>query len=158
MKGTRIAVAFALSPVGAAIDRFCVRHLGHSPVVWLFTRSDGASYNKPLLLTTIGRKTGRERTVVLPYFESSDGRIAVVGSRGGLPTDPHWARNLCARPDARVHRDRREQRVHAHLAQGELRARLWKEIVERAPIYARYQQRAEAHREIPVFLLEGRWR
>ena len=154
MKGTQLAVRFALTPAGAAIDRFCVRQLGHSPVVWLFTRSDDAAYNRPLLLTTIGRKSGRPRPVVLPYFEIDEGRIAIVGSRGGMPTDPHWARNLRANPEARIHLHRRERAARAHLAQGEERSRLWEAIVERAPVYARYQERARVHREIPIFVLE----
>lgn len=154
MKGTRLAVRFALSPAGAAIDRLCVRTLGHSPVVWLFTRSDGVPYNRPLLLTTTGRSTGRARHVVLPCFEVAPGQIAVVGSRGGLPRDPHWARNLLADPRARVHLRRRSHRARARLVAGEERARLWDAIVTRSPVYARYQARAAPHREIPVFVLE----
>ena len=154
MKGTEIAVKLALTPAGAAVDRFCVRHLGHSPVVWLFTRSDGVAYNRPLLLVTLGRRTGTERPVVLPYFEAGGGRITIVGSKGGLPTDPHWARNLRAHPEASVVVGRREHRVRARVAQGEERAHLWREIVQRAPVYAGYQERAKAHRELPVFVLE----
>jgi deazaflavin-dependent oxidoreductase (nitroreductase family) len=154
VKGSQLAVKVALSPGGAAFDRFCVRHLGHSPVSWVFARSEGVAYNRPLLLVTVGRRTGRERAVVLPHFRAGEGRVAVVGSRGGMPTDPYWARNLRAYPEARVIADRREHRVRVRLAQGEERARLWREIVARAPVYALYQERAKAHREIPVFVLE----
>ena len=84
MKGTQLAIRFALSPAGAAIDRFCVRSLGHSPVVWLFTRSDDSTYNPPLVLTTTGRKTGRPRDVVLPYFEVGEGRIAIDATASEL--------------------------------------------------------------------------
>ncbi len=154
MKGSQIAVKLALTPAGAAFDRFCVRHLGHSPVSWVFARSEGVAYNRPLLLVTVGRRTGKERAVVLPHFRAGQARVAVVGSRGGMPTDPYWARNLRAHPDARVIVDRREHRVRVHLAEGEERARLWPEIVARSPVYGVYQERAKAHREIPVFVLE----
>ena len=154
MKGTQLAVKLALTPGGAAVDRFCVRNLGHSPVVWLFSRSDGSAYNRPLLLTTVGRRTGMERSVVLPFFDVGGGRVAIVGSRGGAPTDPYWARNLRAHPEASVCVRRREHRVRSRLAQGEERARLWKELVVRAPVYASYQERAKGRREIPVFVLE----
>jgi len=154
VKGTQLAVKFALSPFGAAVDRFCVRHLDHSPVSWVFARSDGSAYNRPLLLSTLGRHSGRERAVVLPFFDAGGGRVAIVGSRGGAPSDPHWALNLRARPEASVRVARRDHRVRATLAQGELRARLWAEITARAPVYAGYQERARAHREIPVFVLE----
>jgi len=155
MKGTELAVRFALSPRGAAIDRFCVRAFGHSPVVWLFTRSDDAAYNRPLLLTTVGRKSGEPRSVVLPYFELADGGVAIVGSRGGTPIDPHWAHNLRAQPAAEVHMRRRRRRVRAREVTGEARDRLWEELVARSPVYARYQESARAHRLIPVFLIEG---
>ena len=154
MKGTELAVKLALTPVGAALDGFCVRHLGHSPVSWLFARSAGVPYNRPLLLVTVGRRTGRERPVVLPYFATPGRGVAVVGSRGGAPTDPYWARNLRAHPEAHVSLRRHEHRVRARLADGEERARLWKEITVRASIYAEYQERAKAHRELPVFVLE----
>ena len=154
MKGSKLAVKFALSPFGAAVDRLCVRHVGHSPVGWVFARSEGTAYNRPLLLTAVGRRSGRERVVVLPFFDAGPGRIAVVGSRGGMPTDPHWARNLRAHPEASVRLARRDHRVRVTLAQGEARAPLWRAIVARAPVYAHYQELAKLHREIPVFVLE----
>jgi deazaflavin-dependent oxidoreductase (nitroreductase family) len=153
VKGTELAVKLSLTPLGGRVDRFCVRHLGHSPVIWLFARSGGVPYNRPLLLVTIGRRSGLERPVVLPYFEAGTG-VAVVGSRGGLPTDPHWARNLRAHPEAHVVLRRREHCVRARLAHGEEREQLWKEITLRAPVYLDYQERAKAHRELPVFVLE----
>jgi len=154
VKGTELAVKFAVTPTGAAVDCFCVRHFGHSPVSWLFARSGGVAYNRPLVLVAVGRRTGRERSVVLPFFPTGGRGIAVVGSRGGAPTDPYWARNLRAHPEAHVSLRRREYRVRARLAEGEERSRLWKEIVERAPVYAEYQERAKGRREIPVFVLE----
>jgi deazaflavin-dependent oxidoreductase (nitroreductase family) len=154
MNGTKLAIRFALSPTGAAIDRFCVRCFGHSPVVWLFTRSDEAAYNRPLLLTTIGRKSGQPRSVVLPYFELGGGEVAIVGSRGGMPTDPHWAHNLRAHAEAEVHMRRRRRRVRTREVTGDERERIWPELVARSPVYADYQERARAHRLIPVFLVE----
>ena len=93
--------------------------------------------------------------MVLPYFETDEGAIAVVGSRGGMKRDPHWARNLRAEPRARIHRARRGQDVTARLVSGDERARLWRTICQRSPIYVTYQERAAAFREIPVFVLEG---
>lgn len=153
MRGTEAAVKLALTPAGAAVDRLCVRHLGHSPVIWLFARSGRVPYNPPLLLVTIGRRTGLERTAVLPYFAAGAG-VAVVGSRGGMPTDPYWAHNLRAHPEAHVVLRRREHRVRARIARGEEREQLWKEISLRAPVYVEYQDRAKAHRELPIFVLE----
>ncbi len=148
------AVKFALSPAGAAIDRFCVRWIGHSPVNRVFSWGSGDSYNVPLLLTTVGRKSGRPRNVVLPFFPAGD-TVAVVGSRGGLPTDPHWVLNLRAEGNCKIRLRRRAQTVRARFASGEERASLWKSITLRAPIYLEYEERARGHREIPLVILDG---
>ncbi len=141
------------SPPGAAFDRACVQYLGHSPVSWLFARGEGVAYNPPILLETIGRKTGQPRVVVLPIFEVDEARVAVVGSRGGMPVEPHWARNLRANSDVRICRARRWSSARAALAEGAEHEELWREITERAPVYLEYQERAREHREIPVFVL-----
>ena len=146
-------VRAAFTSAGMALDRGCVRHLGHSPVSWLFARGEGVTYVPPMLLETIGRKTGAPRVVVLPGFEAGAGGLAVVGSRGGSPTDPHWASNLRADGSARICERRRWRSVRAHLAEGEERAQLWDQITERAPVYLEYQERTREHREIPVFVL-----
>ena len=156
MEFSKLAVRLALTPTGAALDRVAVRWLGESPVSWVFARSEGVEYNPPILLTTRGRKTGEPRTVVLPHFEADAGRIAVVGSRGGTPTDPHWARNLKAHPEARIWYQRREIEVDVELVEGPDRATLWASVTARSPIYLVYQERALEHREIPLFRLTAR--
>jgi deazaflavin-dependent oxidoreductase (nitroreductase family) len=156
MKLSDLAVRLAVTPFGAALDRLCVRWLGHSPVSWVFARSEGVDYNPPLLLTTRGRRSGQPRTVVLPHFPAGEGRLAIVGSRGGMPRDPHWALNLRQHPQARIFIERREISVDVEVAEGNERERLWGEITTRSPVYLAYQERAAAHREIPVFVLTGR--
>lgn len=156
MKLSQLAVRVAVTPFGAAFDRICVRWLGESPVSWIFARSEGVEYNAPLLLTTRGRRSGQKRTVVLPYFAAGRGRLAIVGSRGGMPTDPYWALNLRAEPNATVFLRRRSVRVAVALAAGAERERLWSSITARSPVYLSYQKRAAGHREIPVFVLSAR--
>jgi deazaflavin-dependent oxidoreductase (nitroreductase family) len=156
MKLSQVAVRIAVTPFGAAFDRLCVRWLGQSPVSWVFAQSEGVAYNAPLLLTTRGRKSGAQRTVVLPYFSAGKGRIAVVGSRGGLPTDPHWALNLRADPSATIFLRRQSIVVESRVATGDERALLWDSITARSPVYRTYQERAKDHREIPVFVLSAR--
>ena len=156
MKLSQLAVRLAVTPLGASLDRHAVRWFGQSPVSWVFAKSEGVEYNPPILLTTRGRKTGRPRTVVLPHFEAREGRIAVVGSRGGMPVDPHWARNLKAHPEARIWYQRREIAVDVELVEGAEREPLWTSITARSPVYLLYQERAREHREIPVFRLTAR--
>lgn len=156
MKLSEWAVRLAVTRTGAAFDRICVRLFGESPVSWIFAWSEGVEYNPPILVTTRGRKTGATRTVVLPHFTAGPGKIAVVGSRGGMPTDPHWAKNLKAHPEAQIWIDRREVEVTAHVAEHEERVPLWESITRRSPVYLEYQERARAHRELPVFVLEAK--
>jgi F420H(2)-dependent quinone reductase len=51
---------------------------------------------KTLLLTTKGRKTGRETTTPLIY-ERSGSDYVIVASKGGAPQHPGWYRNLARR-------------------------------------------------------------
>lgn len=147
-------VRFAFTPAGREFDRRCVYSTGHSPVSWIFARGEGTPYNRPLLLTTRGRRSGEARQVVLPCFEAGPGRICVVGSRGGTAIDPHWARNLRAHAEARVRVNRSDYEVDVSLLEGSEREPVWEALCERAPIYVTYQQRADRHgREIPVFAL-----
>jgi deazaflavin-dependent oxidoreductase (nitroreductase family) len=156
MKLSQIAVRLAVTPVGQLLDRTGVRWLGHSPVSWVFARSEGVEYNPPILLTTRGRRTGQPRTVVLPHFDAGEGRIAVVGSRGGTPSDPDWARNLRAHPNASIWIDRHEVKVEVVLAEGASREPLWASITKRSPVYLEYASRAAESREIPVFILTAK--
>ena len=155
MKASERIVRLLVSPGGAKFDRFVVRLAGHSLVSWVFARAEGVPYNPPALLTTIGSVSGKRRTVVLPTFVAS-GKLCGVGSRGGLPSDPYWARNLRKNPDATLHIRREARRVRARVAAGEERAALWESITTQAPVYLDYQRRSAQHREIPVFILENK--
>lgn len=135
------------------MDVYAVRYTGHSLVSFLFARTYGSPYNRPLLLETTGARTGKRRRAVLPYFAVGDS-IAVVGSRGGMPHDPKWVHNLRAEPEVAVWVDRERRPVRARIATGEERAALWAEICQRAPIYVTYQKRATT-REIPVVILDS---
>ena len=147
-------IRFATSAFGAELDRVLVRWVGHSLVNLLFSRATNVEYNPPLLLTSVGARTGQPRRAVLPYFSAGE-HIAIVGSRGGMPNDPGWAHNLRANPEATIHVNRRARRIRAQLTTGEERAALWKPITEQAPVYLTYEMRAAGQREIPVFVLKA---
>jgi deazaflavin-dependent oxidoreductase (nitroreductase family) len=104
-----------------------------------------------LLITTTGRKSGLPRTQPLLYATDGDGYV-VVGSNWGQAQHPAWSANLLAEPNARVTLGDREVPVHATLAGGAERDRLWKLLEEIWPGYAAYAVRAEG-REIRVFRL-----
>ena len=152
MKTSDVIVRFAVSPVGTALDCYGVRYTGHSFVSWIFARAAGVQYNAPLLLTAIGKVSGKKRTVVLPGFSVGDA-LCVVGSRGGMPTDPFWVRNLRANPEAWIRVNRKLRPVRVEFAKGDEREALWASLTERSPHYLEYADRAREHREIPVIVL-----
>jgi F420H(2)-dependent quinone reductase len=141
------------------LDVACVRWTGGSFFMWLFSRRAGLTQNpqfkdrqaKALVLTTLGRRTGRPRSVVLPCF-TFEGRTFVVGSKGGAPEDPDWVRNLRTTPSATICIDRRVRSVTAFLASPEERALLWPRLIAVAPTYEAYQ--SATPREIPLVILQ----
>jgi deazaflavin-dependent oxidoreductase (nitroreductase family) len=140
---------------GRAVDRFLVRHTGFSLITWQYAKAGGNLYQPTLLLTTIGRRTGRLRTRALPYHEI-DGRRVVIGSNGGGPRDPDWVHNVRANGAAWTRVRRRDVPVHAHVADGEEHDRLYAEITARRDSLARYQERASTFgRRVPLVVLEA---
>ena len=103
-----------------------------------------------LLLTTTGRKSGKQRTLPLLYLEDG-GRYVVIASVGGAPKHPAWYLNLLANPTATIEVGRRKLAVSATTASAEERARLWPLAVQMYSGYDDYQ--AKTSREIPVVIL-----
>jgi proline iminopeptidase len=104
-----------------------------------------------LLLTTKGRKTGKETTTPLIYAQDGD-RYIVVASQGGAPTHPGWYRNLVRHPEVEVQVEEDIFFARARTAQGDERERLWRKANEVWPHYDEYATRTE--RVIPVVVLE----
>ena len=104
-----------------------------------------------LLLTTTGRRSGRERVTPLLYVPDEKGFV-VVATNAGDERDPAWWLNLRARPDATVQAGREVCAVRAREASPEEDARLWPKLVASYRFYTRY--RAHAKRRIPIVILE----
>ena len=104
-----------------------------------------------LLLTTLGRKTGRSRVTPLLYLTQESG-WAVIASYGGDPRHPQWWLNLRANPNAGVQIKSAKIAVRAREASGEDRDRLWLEFVSMYPGYMGYEQRT--NRRFPIAVLE----
>jgi deazaflavin-dependent oxidoreductase (nitroreductase family) len=106
-----------------------------------------------LELTTIGRRSGLPRSVLLTSPAQDGDTLVVVASRGGDDRHPDWLLNLKAQPqvEVAVQGGPRHPRV-ARIAAGAERQRLWTRIITTNPRYAAYQRRTS--REIPVVLLD----
>jgi deazaflavin-dependent oxidoreductase (nitroreductase family) len=142
------------------LDVWSVRLTGESFFMWLFARRAGLAKDpqfqpkkaRALVLITRGRRSGRPRSVVLPYF-TFDGTTFVVGSKGGAPDDPDWVLNLRQTPAALVYADRRPRTVTTRFADPAERSRLWPQLIALAPTYEGYQKGTS--REIPLVVIES---
>jgi deazaflavin-dependent oxidoreductase (nitroreductase family) len=105
-----------------------------------------------LELTTVGRRSGVARSVLLTSPARDGGTLVVVASRGGDDRHPDWLLNLRAHPRVEVALQGGPRRaMTARIAEGPERERLWARIITTNPRYAAYQRRTS--REIPVVVL-----
>jgi deazaflavin-dependent oxidoreductase (nitroreductase family) len=106
-----------------------------------------------MLLTTIGRKSGRRLTIPLLYLRD-EGRILTVASKGGMDHHPLWYRNLVANPAVDVQIGAETNAMQAHTASDAEKSALWPKLVAMYPDYETYQARTA--RNIPVVVLTPR--
>ena len=105
-----------------------------------------------VLLTTVGAKTGKERTHVLGGFADGDNAWLVVASKGGAPTHPAWFINLAKNPDkVWIEVGNRKLAVKAESLKGADREKALARVAAIAPRYGEYQKKTD--REIPVIRL-----
>jgi len=106
-----------------------------------------------LRLTTIGRKSGQPRTVLLTSPLQEGTTIVIVASRGGDDHHPAWFLNLRANPEVEVaYQGKPTRPMVARVADAQERERLWPLVTADHKNYAGYQTKTE--REIPLVLLE----
>jgi deazaflavin-dependent oxidoreductase (nitroreductase family) len=103
-----------------------------------------------LLLHTTGARTGRELVTPLIYRREG-GAYVVAASMGGWKTHPAWYHNLVANAGAWVEVGRDAVPVHAEVASGKQRERLFALHCESYPQFAYYQGKTK--RMIPVVTL-----
>ncbi len=119
-----------------------------------FGRLGWEAAKMPVLeLTTIGRKSGESRSVMLTSpLQEGDTKV-IVASRGGDDRHPAWFLNLRDNPEVQVRwKGAAKQPMSARIASDQERARLWPLITDTYSNYAGYQTKTE--REIPLVLLE----
>jgi deazaflavin-dependent oxidoreductase (nitroreductase family) len=75
-------------------------------------------------LTTIGRRSGEERSVILGYFDDGP-NLVTMAMNGWADPEPAWWLNLQATPQATVELPGGQRQVTGRAADGEERVRLW---------------------------------
>jgi deazaflavin-dependent oxidoreductase (nitroreductase family) len=153
-----------------ALQRINRRFAASGPGSWLFARVlhriDGPVHRATggrhtlgsllsglpiVMLTTIGARTGKRRTVPVLGLPTPDG-LAVIASNFGQEKHPAWYYNLHANPTGEVTVGEVTHPFRATVAKGEERARIWEQGLRVYPGWSQYEQRA-SHREIDVFVL-----
>ena len=110
-------------------------------------------YGMPVIkLTTIGRVSGKDRSVMLTSPIKSNGDICLVASKGGDDRHPEWYLNLLRDPRVKVEAPSGTKSMIATIAEGDERELLWNQIVSDFPNYGSYQEKT--NREIPVIILK----
>jgi F420H(2)-dependent quinone reductase len=104
-----------------------------------------------VLLTTIGRKSGRSYTVPLGAVLEGDGWV-VIGSNGGADVNPNWWLNMVANPDVTLQVN--DQIIRARMQEitnPADRERIWNKVVASGKLYANHSKKTS--RVIPLGLL-----
>jgi deazaflavin-dependent oxidoreductase (nitroreductase family) len=105
-----------------------------------------------LILTTVGAKSGAERTSPVGWWPGRDGSWLIVAAANGAAGNPAWYHNIAANPDkVQIEVDGRKISVTAEQLHGAHRAAAWRQIAASAPRFAQYQDKTD--RELPVIRL-----
>jgi deazaflavin-dependent oxidoreductase (nitroreductase family) len=139
-----------------------VRMRGGKVMLWLnkqmikrIRKKGRAAGLNALVLTTVGRRSGAERSTPVGWFPGPGGTWLIVASAGGAARNPAWYYNLAAHPDkVRIETAGRALAVTADQLHGDEREQAWRQITAAAPRFAQYERQTD--REIPVIRLTPR--
>jgi deazaflavin-dependent oxidoreductase (nitroreductase family) len=143
--------------------KFPEEKIQNSPIHWVsdhiqkYLKTNGKTGHEwrpgiySLLITTIGRKTGKLHRTGLIYGMDQD-RYIIVASNGGHPKHPNWYLNIKKNPGVLVQVKSEKFLARARDAEGAERQRLWKMMAKIFPQYEDYQRKTA--RKIPVVILE----
>jgi deazaflavin-dependent oxidoreductase (nitroreductase family) len=126
-------------------------------VAAMLASDEGLAWGEPwmrnLLLRTVGRKSGREHDVALPYWEDDEDQKYIVASFSGAPAHPSWYLNLIDRttnPEVWVKERGSTYWADAQVLDGD-HQRIWSQLTVDRPHYNDYQ--ANCERRIPLVRL-----
>ncbi len=124
--------------------------------IFVYRRSGGKRFGHLrgmplLLLTTVGRKTGKQRVTPVMYVRDGNNYV-ITASNGGANRHPGWFANLQANPQTTIAVDGMTRTVMAHKASMEEKGRLWPRLVEQAPFFEGYRKKTT--RDIPMIILQ----
>lgn len=124
--------------------------------VYVYRRSGGKRLGHirgmpVLLLTTVGRKTGKTRVNPVVYIRDGNDYV-IVAANAGADRNPSWFANLQANPQTTIEVDDMTLTVNAHKASPVEKGRLWERLVEQGPFFEGYRKKTA--RDIPMIILQ----
>ncbi|MFI5351817.1 MAG: nitroreductase/quinone reductase family protein [Candidatus Binatales bacterium] len=133
-----------INPMQAAFVRFLSQfHVA----AYRLSGGWGPLNRNTLILTTRGRKSGREISKPLLYFEDQ-GRIYLVASYGGNDSPPAWYLNLSKNPEVKAEVGRSIRNCQARTLTEQEAKPIWPRLLAIYPAYAGYQKKTT--RQIPI--------
>jgi F420H(2)-dependent quinone reductase len=108
-------------------------------------------------LRTTGRRSGKQRHVILGYFEDGPD-LVTMAMNGWGDAEPAWWLNLQAHPDTTVELRDGQRTIHGRAATAEERPRLWARWADYDGEEALESWAARRSRETAVVILEPRAR
>jgi deazaflavin-dependent oxidoreductase (nitroreductase family) len=108
-----------------------------------------------LRLTTVGRRSGKQRHAILGFFEDGP-NLVTMAMNGWGDAEPAWWLNLQANPDTTVEVGGEVRPVHGRAATPEERPRLWARWAEYDGPENLASWAARRSRETAVVVLESR--
>jgi len=136
-----------------------------SPIGWVkshikdYVETDGKKGHSwrglpTLLLTTVGRRSGKLRQTALIYGRDGNDYL-VVASNGGAIHHPKWYLNLVKTPTIEVQVGADKFTAQARTAPAAEKTRLWQLMTKIFAQYEEYQTKAsKAGRDIPLVILK----
>lgn len=126
----------------------------HSAVITLSRGRFGWTGAKmPVIeLTTIGRKSGLSRSVLLTVPWQQGEQMALIASAGGNDKNPAWFLNLRDEPSVTVRTADGTKKMTARVTSGSEREEIWQAATSEFKHYASYEPKTD--REIPIVVLE----
>jgi deazaflavin-dependent oxidoreductase (nitroreductase family) len=130
------------------ISAFFVRMMSttHAALYRLVGGAGGLNRNT-LILTTRGRKSGREISKPLLFFQN-DGRVYIVASYGGNDSPPAWYLNLVKNPEVKAQIGSKTGTYRARTLSAEEAKPIWPGLLAIYPSYGDYQKKTT--RQIPI--------
>ena len=123
--------------------------------VFIFRRTHGKNMSfmrgmPILLLTTVGRKSGKSRTTPLMYVCDGDNYV-ICASNNGRDKYPSWFHNLKSSSQVEIEVPGKHFMVSPTIATDDEQTRLWAQLVAQAPFFDDYKNGTT--RPIPLVLL-----